>query len=336
MGWERELIVRSVRLREFGQDFASLRLEETEAPTPGSGDVLIAVEACGVNFPDLLVVGGTYQKLPELPFVPGKELAGTVTAVGADVTRFAVGDRVMSQIEAGAFAEEVAVPEGRCYPIPDDLGFDEASTFGLVYGTAYVALTRRANYAEGETVLVTAASGSVGSAAVQIASSLGARTIAVVRSEDAVVRATEDGAEHVIVAADPASLKDRVYDITDSRGADVVIEAVGGELFGACLRATAWEGRIVSVGYASGDVPTVKAGHLLVKNIGVCGLQISDYQAREQEFVAAAYAHILELRGSGNVKIRVAERFAMESPGDALAAVAAGGLSGRVVMTVSR
>jgi NADPH:quinone reductase len=329
------LIVRSVVLREFGQDFESLGVEDRDAVTPGPDEVLIAAAAFGVNFPDLLVVGGTYQTLPELPFVPGKELAGTVAAVGAEVSRFAVGDRVMAQIEAGAFSEEVSVPQGRCFPIPDDLDFDEAAAFGLVYATAYVALTRRAKLVEGETVLVTAASGSLGSAAVQLAASLGALTIAVVRSDDRVAQATDDGADHVLVA-DPSSLRDQVREVTDSRGADVVIEAVGGDLFAACLRATAWEGRIVSVGYAGGEVPSVKAGLLLVKNMGVCGLQISDYQAREQEFMATAYAHILELRKTGKVKIRIAERFRLESPGEALASVAAGGLSGRVVMTVSR
>jgi NADPH:quinone reductase len=327
--------VRRVLLREFGSDYASLRTDEVGPPdgVPGDGEVLIAAEAWGVNFPDLLVVDGTYQTLPPLPFTPGKELSGTVLAVGADVTRVRPGARVMAQIEHGAYAEQVVVPEGRCFPIPDDMSAEEAATFGLVYGTAYVALTRRALLREGEWVLVTAASGSIGSAAVQIAKSLGARPIAVVRSEAGAERAASDGADHVLRIADPADLREGVRRVTASRGADIVIESVGGELFGACVRSTAWEGRVVSVGYASGVVPTIKAGYLLVKNIGVSGLQISDYQAHEQELMAHVYAHILELRAAGGVRIRIAERLDLDQIGGALAAVALGGLDGRVVLT---
>jgi NADPH:quinone reductase-like Zn-dependent oxidoreductase len=326
-------VVRSAVLHEFGASHAGLRVEELPVlDEPGAGQVLIDVAACGVNFPDLLVVEGSYQSLPPLPFTPGKELAGTVRAVGAGVTRFVPGSRVMAQIEHGAFRAEVLVEEDRCFPIPDSMPFDEAAAFGLVYATAYMALVRRAHLQAGETVLVTAASGSVGSAAVQLASALGAHTIAVVRDASAIARATADGADDIVHLSDASELRDAVRAATDGRGADVVIEAVGGDLFAACLRATAWEGRIVSVGYASLDVPTIKAGHLLVKNIGVMGLQISDYQSREPASIAAAYEHILRLRDAGQVTIRIAHRFPLEDTGLALGAVAAGGLDGRVVL----
>lgn len=324
-----------VVLHEFGQAYDELRFEPTEPAELGPGDVAIEVAACGLNFPDLLVVQGTYQTLPELPFVPGKELAGTVTEVGSAVSRFAVGDRVMAQVEHGAFVERAVVAEQRCFPIPDDFGFDEAAAFGLVYSTAYFALLRRGRYREGETVLVTAANGSVGSAAVQLASSLGAKTIAVVRSEAAVPAARQDGAEHVIVAADPSGLREQVRALTDGRGADVVIESVGGEHFAACLRAIAWEGRIVTLGFAGGQIPTIKAGHLLVKNVEVTGLEMHGYQTREPAHLAEAFARILALRDDGKVQIRVAHRFDISEPGPAFATLAAGNLAGRVVFTTA-
>ncbi len=322
-------------LHEFGADGSELRIEELRAGAgPGHGELIVDVAACGVNFPDILVVNGKYQTLPPLPFTPGKEFAGVVSKVGEGVTRFAVGDRVMAQIEFGAFQERVVVHENRTFPIPDSLPFDEAAAFGLVYATSYFALTHRAKLQPGESVLVTGASGSIGSAAVQIASALGAETVAVVRDKADADRASADGARHVLVVKDPSELRDQVHRVTGGRGADVVIEAIGGELFGACLRATAWQGRIVSVGFACGDVPAVKAGYLLVKNIGVMGLQISDYQEREPGLVADAYRHILQLREAGKVNFRIADRYDLSEAGRALAAVAAGGLDGRVVITV--
>lgn len=227
----------------------------------------------------------------------------------------------------------MVISERRCFPIPDDLGFDEAAAFGLVYSTAYVALMRRGRYRSGETVLVTAANGGVGSAAVQLASASGAETIAVVRADAAVAGARRDGADQVIVAADPSGLRDEVRALTGGRGADVVIESVGGETFAACLRATAWEGRIVTLGFAGGQIPTIKAGHLLVKNVEVTGLEIHSYQAREPAYLAKVFARILAFRREGKVDIRVARRFDISAPGPAFEALAGGKLGGRAVFT---
>jgi NADPH:quinone reductase-like Zn-dependent oxidoreductase len=327
-------VSRGVVLRAYGGTQG--RLDFAEVEQPGPHEVLIEVAAAAVNFPDLLLAQGKYQTRPEPPFVLGRELAGTVVALGAAAVGFGVGDRVLAQVERGAFAELVAVPTSRCFPIPEDLDFERAAALGLPYSTAYVALVRRGRYRPGETVLVTAAGGSVGGAAVQIAASLGARTIAVVRGAGAARRAEADGAADVVLAPDPASIRDRVHALTEGRGVDLVVESVGGETFAACLRATAREGRVVVVGFAGGEIPVIKAGHLLVKNVEVVGLEMHSYQRNEPDYLAEVLARILGLRHSGKVRIRVARRFPLAEATAAFTALAEGGLDGRVVLTVAR
>jgi NADPH2:quinone reductase len=322
--------MKAVLVEEFGPPEA-LVVREVDPPRPGPGEVLVNVVATSLNFPDVLVVAGTYQILPERPFVPGKELAGVVISAGEGVTEFVPGDRVAAQLEHGAYAEQVVVPQDLLVRVPDDVEMGEAATAGLPYATAHYALRRRAGLREGETVLVTGATGAVGAAAVQLAKAWGATVIATASDDEgaAIVRAM--GADHVL-PADPGTLRDRVRELTDGRGVDVAVEAIGGEFFAQVLRSMAWEGRLVVVGFASGDVPLMKVGHVLVKNIAVTGLQVSDYRDRDPRAFSAVIAEILDLVATGRVRVDIAARFPIEETPKALGLVASRGVRGRIVV----
>jgi NADPH:quinone reductase len=324
--------VRAVVVERFGAPEV-LVVRDVPPPEAGPGEVVVDVRAAGVNYPDLLVVGGTYQILPPLPFTPGKEIAGVVREVGAGVSGLGPGQRVLAQVEHGGYQERVAVPAAHVVPIHDGIGFPEAAAFGLVHLTAHVALVRRARLQPGETVLVTGAGGGVGAAGVQLAKAFGARVIAVVKDASRVAAAGDLGADHVL-PADPAGLRDAVRDLTGGRGADVVLEAVGGDVFRAALRATAWEGRLVVIGFASGEIPEIKAGHLLVKNISVLGLQVSDYRDREPTAVREVLAELLRLHAEGRLRAPVAATFPLEHAARALAELRAGAVGGRLVLTI--
>lgn len=321
--------MRAALVQEFGPP-ENLVPGELADPVAGPGEVLVEVAAAGVNFPDILVVAGSYQILPERPFSPGKEIAGTVRAVGDGVQRLAVGDRVLAQIENGGYAELVAVPEPQVVALPDEVPFVDAAAFGLGAITAHFALVRRAGLRPGETVLVTGAGGGVGSAGVQIAKALGATVIAVAQDEERAALARQQGADSVVLAG--PSMRDDVLSLTQGRGADVVLELVGGDVFAQSLRCTAWEGRLVVIGFASGDLPTVKAGHILVKNLAVFGLQVSDYRDREPESVRAAIEQLLQLYVDGRLTVPVARTYPLDQAGAALEAVRSGSVAGKVVL----
>ena len=322
--------MKAVLVEEFGSP-EELVVRAVDAPQLGPGDVLIDVAAVSLNFPDVLVVAGTYQILPERPFIPGKELAGVVRAVGEGVTAFALGDRVAAQLEHGAYAEQVVAPQDLVVRVPEGVELDEAATVGLPYVTAHYALRRRAALREGETVLVTGATGAVGAAAVQLAKAWGATVIATASDEDGATAVRATGADHVI-AADPATMRDRVRELTDGRGVDVAVESIGGDVFTQVLRSMAWEGRLVVVGFASGDVPVMKTGHVLVKNIAVTGLQVSDYRDRDPRAFSAVIAEILDLLATGRVRVDIAARFPLEETPRALGLIASRGVRGRIVV----
>jgi NADPH:quinone reductase-like Zn-dependent oxidoreductase len=324
------MTVRAVRVHAFGSP-ADVVVENVPAPKPGPGEVVIDVHASGLNFPDLLVVSGRYQVRPPLPFSPGKEVAGVVVEAAPDVASPRPGQRVMAQLEYGGYRERVSVPAELCVPVPDGMSCAEAGGFGLVHLTAHAALVRRARLRAGEIVLVTGAGGGVGGAVVGLAKALGATVIAVARDERRRAASLGQGADHALVA-DPATLRDQVRELTGGHGADVVVESVGGDLFAACLRCVAWEGRLVVVGFAGGDIPSVKAGYLLVKNIGLLGLQASDYRDREPAYLRAVLAELLALHGEGALRASVEAVFPLEKAAEALAGLERGGLTGRLIL----
>ncbi|WP_454919045.1 NADPH:quinone oxidoreductase family protein [Xanthobacter sediminis] len=328
--------MRSYRVWEHGAP-SSMRVDALADLVPGEGEMVVDVKAAGINFPDALVVTGKYQLLPERPFTPGKDLAGVVRATGPGVSGFAPGDRIMAQVEYGAFAEQAIVHPSEAFRMPDGLSFEAAAAMGLVYQTAYFALVERGQYKRGETVLVGGAAGGVGLAAVQIAKGLGARVLAGVRSpeEEVVVRAA--GVDAVIDLSVPdlrESVRAQVLAATEGHGADVVLDPLGADFFAGALRAMAWCGRLVVIGFAAGDIPTLKVNYLLLKNIAVSGLQWSDYRDRTPERVRQVQQDLFDLWRAGAVKPRIMRDFAFSELPEALDLVSQGKVQGKAVVRV--
>lgn len=328
--------MRAMVMDAFGAPETAV-LRDLPTPEPRPGEVLVRTRVAGVNYPDLLVIEGKYQHKPPLPFIPGKELAGEVTALGAGVTALAVGDRVMVQIEYGAFAEAVIAKPEQCFRLPDTMAFKDAAAMGLVYQTAWFALIDRARFQAGETALVSGATGGVGLATIQLVKALGGTALAGVTTMAKADAAREAGADHVIdLSVDDLrnGLRDQVYAVTDGRGVDVCIDPLGGDPFDAALRALAWRGRMVVVGFAAGRIPVIKANYLLVKNIEVSGLQWSDYRDRTPERMAEAQAAIFRLYSAGKLSANVTDRFPLERMAEALAVIRDRRVVGKVVLEV--
>lgn len=328
----------SYRVHEHG-DPQVLKIDEIPDLVAGPGQLLVDVKAAGINFPDVLVVSGKYQLLPPRPFTPGKDFSGVVRSVGEGVEGYKPGDRIMSQVEWGALAEQAITKPEQCFHLPEGLDYPEAAAMGLVYQTAYFGLVERGQYKKGETVLVGGAAGGIGLASVQIAKGLGAKVLAAVRSDVEAQVALESGADHVIDLSKDnlkESIRDQVYAVTDGKGADVVIDPLGDQFFIGALRATAWSGRIVVIGFAAGEIPTLKVNYLLLKNIGVCGLQWSDYRDRAPEKVLAAQDELFRLWNEGSVKPRVMRLFDFDSAAEALSMVRDGKIQGKAVVSMVR
>ena len=327
--------MKALLVREHGP-IESLVLGERPDPVPKAGEVLIDVRAASINFPDLLVIEGTYQNLPPRPFSPGKDLAGVVAAVGEGVTMCKPGDRVCAPGRARRVRGKVrGARQVNCHVMPAGMSYAEGAAMGLTYLTAHFALVERGGCRPGEIVLVNGAAGGVGLAAVQVAKALGATVVASVRSEEKARLAQASGADHVVRTDVPdlrEAFRKQVYDAVGKRGVDLIIDPVGGDVFDACLRAIAWCGRLVVVGFAEGRIPEIKAGFLLVKNIALVGLQFSDYRDREPEKVRAAQQALFRMYEAGEVKPHVMAAYSMEDHQQALQAVRDRRVVGKVVL----
>jgi len=326
--------VRAIIVDKFGAP-ERLRVGDVAEPVPRAHEVLVTVHAAPVNYVDLLVIGGTYQFLPPLPFTPGKGPAGVVAALGRNVTSLQVGDRVLAMAEQGGYAEAVTVVANQCYRLPPSMSFTEAASLSLVYDTAWFALRERARLEAGETVLVLGASGGVGQAAVQLARAMGARVLAgILRPErEASVRAAGADAVIDLPATDLRdSLRAQVYAVTEERGVDIILDPLGGTIFEAAVRALAWRGRLVVIGFAAGAIPTIRTNYMLLKNIEISGLQISDYRKRRPAQVAACFAEIFSLYEQGKVKPATATAFPLVRAGEALAALRERCVAARAVL----
>jgi NADPH2:quinone reductase len=297
-------IMRAVVVHEFGP-FEDLKVEEFPKPEPGPHDVLLEIHATAANFVDLLVTAGQYQFLPDLPFVPGKLPAGVVVEVGSAVKERKVGDRVLCMAEHGGYGEFIAAPESQCFKLPDKMSFVDAAAMALVYDTSWFALRDRGRYQVGDSVLVLGATGGVGLAAVQLAKAMGAKVLAGVSSWDKADIARDAGATAVIDLSRSNlydNLREQVYEVTSNRGADIVLDPLGADIFDAAIRAVAWRGRYVVIGFAAGRIPTVRANYILLKNIEVTGLQISDYRKRMPGQMRACFQEIFGLYEAGKIK----------------------------------
>ena len=265
--------MRALVVEDFAP-FETHEIKELPDPVPGPGEVIIDARAMGLNFPDLLMVEGKYQHKPARPFIPGFDAAGVVSAIGEGVSRVAVGDHVLTLLHHGAFATRVTAPEHAVWRMPEAMSFEHGATFGLAYLTAYISLIENARAQAGETVLITGASGGVGLAMVQFGTAMGMRIIGGATSAEKAVIVQENGAESTVdLAAENLrdSLRDEIYALTEGAGVDLVVDMVGGDVFDAALRAIRPGGRIAIVGFASGRIPEIKAGYLLVKRLTAIG-----------------------------------------------------------------
>lgn len=325
-------------VREFGP-VDQLPVEEIPDPKPGALEVLVDVQATAANFVDLLVITGKYQFLPPRPFVPGKLPTGIVAAVGAQVQGLKVGDRVLTLAEQGGYAEKVAVPAKDCFVLPERLSFVDAAAMALAYDTAWFALCERGRARAGETVLVLGASGGVGLAAVQLARAYGLRVLAGVANPEKAQMVREAGADEIIDLSAPNlrdSLREQVYAHTNGQGVDVVLDPLGGDIFDAAIRALAWRGRLVVIGFAAGHIPTLKVNYVLLKNIEVSGVQVSDYRKRTPELMAQCLAEIFRLYDEGKLMPSPTVTFGLSEVRLALRQLSERTAKGRLILTPGR
>ena len=326
--------MRAAIVEGFGP-IESHRMGELPDPRPGPGQVVVAVRATAVNFVDLLVVTGKYQFLPPRPFVPGKLPVGVVSEIGSGVAHLKRGDRVLTLAEQGGYAEKVCVEETQCFKLPASMSFIAAAAMALVYDTSWFALRERGRLAPGETVLVLGSTGGVGLASIQLAKALGARVLAGVSGPDKASLALDAGADDIIdLSKDNLkdSLRAQVYAKNSGRGADVVIDPIGGDAFDAAIRAVAWRGRLVVVGFAAGRIPTVKVNYLLLKNIEVSGIQVSDYRKRTPDLMAKCIDEIFTLFEAGKLKPSSTATYPLEQFAQAMQDIANRRVRGRIVL----
>ncbi|MET4061095.1 NADPH2:quinone reductase [Arthrobacter sp. UYP6] len=310
----------------------ALRLTEQPSPTAAPGSLVVKTLAVALNFPDVLLCRGEYQEKPELPFVPGIELCGIVTGIGDGVIGFGLGDRVIAT-HLGVMAEEVMVPAATTFPAPEALSDAEAAALCIGYQTGWFGLHRRARLSPGETLLVHAAAGGVGTAAVQLGKAAGATVIGVVGNEAKRQVAQKAGAD-LVVNRSSEDFVEVVKEATGGRGADVVYDPVGGETFDRSTRCIAFEGRIVVVGFAGGTLQTARMNHALVKNYSLLGLHWALYTKKAPELVAEAHEQLTRLADKGLIRPVVTETVPFSSAPDAIARLGDGTTAGRVVLTL--
>ncbi len=315
----------------------SLTFEEIESPTLGRSGVRIGVHACGVNFPDVLIIKGEYQFKPPFPFSPGAEVAGVALEVGSDVTNIKVGDRVIGMTGWNGFAEEVVVDAAKCLKMPANMDFATGAAIPMTYGTSYHALVQRGQLAAGETLLVHGATGGVGTAAVEIGKLLGAKVIATGGSDEKLAALQKlYGVEHVLNYKSDANWKDRVKELTGGNGADVVYDPVGGDVFEQSLRCINWNGRLLVIGFAGGTIPAAKANLILLKGCAVVGVFWGAFSARDPELNAKNFEQLLRWFEAGSLKPAISHRFPLERAADALNAIQRREVVGKAVLLTSR
>lgn len=307
-----------------------LVVEDVDDPVSDRGQILVDVKAAGLNFPDVLVIGGQYQVKTPLPFIPGHEAAGVVADVGEDAGRFKVGDKVIITPSTGAFAERCAVPEKLAMPVPDGLDFGQAAGFTITYSTSYHALVQHAGVKAGETVLVLGAAGGVGITAVEIAKALGARVIAAASTDEKLEFAKSAGADETINYGE-ASLRDAVREITNGNGADVIYDPVGGNIGEQALRSIARGGRYLVIGFASGAIPSFPANLVLLKEANVMGVWWGPWATRNPMLQAQNLQAMGEMMGKGVLHPRVTGSYSLDEFKEAFRAITTRRVRGKVV-----
>ncbi|MEX0282569.1 MAG: NADPH:quinone oxidoreductase family protein [Arenibacterium sp.] len=320
------MTIRAFQINEAGEP-ADFR--EIDLPSPKPGEVRLNVHSCGLNFADLLIQNGTYQEIPSPPFTLGMEMAGTVSAIGESVDGIKIGDRVAVYAGQGGLAEAANVPADRIVPLPDAMSFDQAAAFLIAYGTSHMALDHRAKLRPGETLLVTGAAGGVGLTAVEIGKLMGARVIAHARGAAKLSVAQAAGADHLI--DDTEDLRERVLALG---GADVVYDAVGGEAFRAAFRACNPEGRLICIGFASGDIPQIPANHLMVKNLTAIGFYIGGYHTFRADAVRTSFTTLFTWFNEGRLKPHISHVLPLDQVREGFELLRSRKSTGKVVIRV--
>ncbi|MBB3020219.1 NADPH2:quinone reductase [Microvirga lupini] len=318
----------------------TLVLESVAEPNVGPGEVLLAVQACGVNYPDGLIIEDRYQFKPERPFAPGSEVSGIVEVVGEGVSFLKVGDRVIGSCGWGGMAEKLALSADRCIPMPDAMPFDEAAAFVMTYGTSYHALKDRAGLKAGETLLVLGAAGGVGLAAVELGKAMGAKVIAAASSDEKAALAKQHGADESVVYAPGPFDRDGVKALAEQfkvacgpNGADVIYDPVGGDYSEAALRTIAWEGRFLVVGFPAG-IPKLPLNLPLLKSCQIVGVFWGAFARRDPKANAANLRELLDLYANGKIRPVISERVPLARAGEAIAALSARKALGKIVVTM--
>ena len=311
----------------------SLVIEDIPSPTPGPTEVKLRVRACGVNFPDVLMIAGKYQFKPEMPFSPGAEMAGEIIEVGADVKHLEVGMRVLCMTGHGGMAEEVCVPASVAVPIPDGMEFTTAAAAMMTYGTSYHALKQRANLQPGESLLVLGAAGGVGLAAVELGALMGAEVTAAASSDEKLALAERYGAKHLIDYT-KTSLKATVKEMTGGKGVDVIYDPVGGELFDDCLRSLAWKGRLLVIGFAAGEIPKAPANLPLLKGSAIVGVFWGAFTQQEPEANQQNMQELVQWFMSGKLKPHIGDVLPLDRAAEAIGILANRRAMGKVVIEI--
>lgn len=312
---------------------ADLKIQEIPEPEVTPGTLGIDVKATGCNFFDILLVQGQYQMKPPFPFVPGGEIAGTVREVGPDVEGFQIGDRIMGTIPTGGYAERAVVPALAAYKFPEKMSFEQAAGFPITYPTSYSGLVYRASLQAGETLLVHASAGGVGMAAVQIGKSLGARVIGTAGSDDKLDLVKRQGADFTI-NYNTEDFVQKVREMTDGKGADVIYDPVGGEILNRSLKCIAWNGRLLVIGFASGTIPEIRANRILLKNISVVGLHWGAYTINEPQRIPETFDALFKLYDAGKINPVVFKTYPMEKLPEALAALGSRKTYGKLIVVM--
>ncbi|MFW8589950.1 NADPH:quinone oxidoreductase family protein [Glaciecola sp. 2405UD65-10] len=310
---------------------SALKYEDVPNPVAKAGMVVVDVQAAGVNFPDSLLVQGLYQMKPEVPFIPGSEIAGVISEVGADVPHLQVGMKVIGITNLGGYAEKVAIPMNQVMPIGDAIPLDEAAGLATAHATAHHALKQRAQLQEGETLLVTGAAGGTGLAAVQIGKIMGAKVIAVCSSDEKCQVAKDNGAD-ITINYSRDDLKDTVKSLTKGKGVDVVYECVGGDTFHACSRVMAWAGRLLVIGFAGGEIPKFPVNLSLVKGFSVVGVFWGSFTQHQPKDFMANMKELVTWYAQGKVKVVVDQSFALKDAVEGIDKVTSRSVKGKVIL----
>ena len=311
----------------------NLALAEVASPELKPGHVIVDIQSCALNFPDVLMVEGKYQSLPPFPFTPGGEFAGTVSQVAPDVSQWQVGDGVFAGCGHGAMAEQISVAASALRAKPQGMSFAKASGISTTYGTSYYALKQRADLQPGETLLVLGAAGGVGLAAVELGKAMGARVIAAASSPEKLEVARQAGADDLIDYSD-GELKEKVKALTEGRGADVIYDPVGGPLFDQCMRCINWNGRVLVVGFVGGDIPKVPTNLVLLKNCQVVGVFYGAFSARFPADNEQNFAELIEMFAVGKLHAVVGAEYPLTDYVEALNCLSQRRAVGKIVVNI--